>query len=445
MPVTMSTDRYVTFTSSKPGRAISRRVGLPPAVPLRRYEPGQPLLTGPAYIDSAPGGRLLRTVEKVLADTGCELRRPPAADERYGALVLDASGIGRSEDLRHLHAFFAPAIRRIAPNGRLLVLGTPHEVCEDPRAATAQRALEGFTRAAAKEVGRAATGQLVLVEPGGEEAAESTLRFLLSARSAYVSGQAIRVGAGAAEPPADWERAHAGQVAVVTGAARGIGAAIAATLARDGAEVVCVDVPAQGEALADTANRVGGSAFQLDITGADAPAALAQHLRERHGRADLVVHNAGITRDKTLGRMAEDQWESVIAVNLAAPERLTEALLDDGVRRIVCVSSVSGIAGNRGQTNYAASKAGLIGMVQALAPRLAGRATINAVAPGFIETRMTAAMPVVTREAGRRMNSLTQGGQPVDVAETVAWLGSPASGAVTGNIVRVCGQSILGA
>jgi 3-oxoacyl-[acyl-carrier protein] reductase len=157
------------------------------------------------------------------------------------------------------------------------------------------------------------------------------------------------------------------------------------------------------------------------------------------------VHNAGITRDKTLGRMTEDQWESVIAVNLTAPERLTEALLDNGTTRVVCVSSVSGIAGNRGQTNYAASKAGLIGMVRALAPRLAGRATINAVAPGFIETRMTEAMPVFTREAGRRMNSLTQGGQPVDVAETVAWLGSPASGAVTGNVVRVCGQSLLGA
>jgi 3-oxoacyl-[acyl-carrier protein] reductase len=227
---------------------------------------------------------------------------------------------------------------------------------------------------------------------------------------------------------------------VVTGAARGIGAAIAATLARDGAHVVCVDVPAQGEALAATANRVGGRAVQLDITAPDAPQRLAGPVR-----ADLVVHNAGITRDKTLGRMTAEQWESVIAVNLTAPERLTEALLRDGAGRIVCVSSVSGIAGNRGQSNYAASKAGLIGMVRALAPRLAGRATINAVAPGFIETRMTAAMPVFTREAGRRMNSLTQGGRPVDVAETVAWLGSPASAGVTGNVVRVCGQSLLGA
>jgi 3-oxoacyl-[acyl-carrier protein] reductase len=239
-------------------------------------------------------------------------------------------------------------------------------------------------------------------------------------------------------------------VAVVTGASRGIGEAIAETLARDGAHVVCLDVPAQGDALAEVANRIEGEALQLDIASGSAPRTLADHLRGRHGGVDVVVHNAGVTRDKTLGRMAEDQWEMVLAVNLTSQERITEALLDEDVLRpggrIVSVSSVSGIAGNRGQVNYATSKAGVIGLVGSLAPVLAQRqATINAVAPGFVETRMTAAMPVTTREAGRRMNSLSQGGLPVDVAETVAWLASPASGAVNGNIVRVCGQSLLGA
>ena len=114
--------------------------------------------------------------------------------------------------------------------------------------------------------------------------------------------------------------------------------------------------------------------------------------------------------------------------------------------RIVCVSSISGIAGNAGQTNYSTSKAGVIGIVQSWAPALAKRGvTINAVAPGFIETQMTAAMPLATREAGRRMNSLAQGGLPVDVAETIAWFASPGSAGVTGNVVRVCGQSLLGA
>jgi 3-oxoacyl-[acyl-carrier protein] reductase len=106
---------------------------------------------------------------------------------------------------------------------------------------------------------------------------------------------------------------------------------------------------------------------------------------------------------------------------------------------------MSGIAGNAGQTNYATSKAGVIGLVQALAPRLERGITINAVAPGFIETQMTAAMPVGVREAGRRMNSLRQGGLPVDVAETIAWLASPASAGLNGNVVRVCGQSLIGA
>jgi 3-oxoacyl-[acyl-carrier protein] reductase len=163
------------------------------------------------------------------------------------------------------------------------------------------------------------------------------------------------------------------------------------------------------------------------------------------------VHNAGITRDKLLVNMDDARWNSVLAVNLRAQLELNAALLapETPLRtggRIVSVASTSGIAGNRGQTNYAASKAGVIGMVRALAPRAAGQGiTVNAVAPGFIETEMTAAMPFGTREAGRRINSLHQGGEPVDVAETVAWLAEPGSGGVTGQVVRVCGQSLLGA
>jgi 3-oxoacyl-[acyl-carrier protein] reductase len=392
----------------------------------------------------------------VLRDAGAEIR--PAVggdDERYGAIVFDASGIKASEDLHELYAFLHPVIRRIEASGRLLVLGTAPEDVSSPREATAQRALEGFVRSIGKEVGHGATAQLLYVAPGAEGNAASTLRFLLSARSAYVSGQVVRVGAAGGgapvEAPADWERPLDGQVAVVTGASRGIGASIASVLARDGAEVVLLDVPAQGDALARTANELGGSALQLDITAADAPESLSSHLLERHGGAHIVVHNAGITRDKTLGRMTDDVWDSVLAVNLTSQERLNDALLADGGGlapggRIVSVSSMNGIAGQRGQTNYATSKAGIIGMVQALAPSLALRpGTINAVAPGFIETQMTASMPIGTREAGRRMNSLAQGGRPVDVAETVAWLASPASAGVNGNVVRVCGQSLLGA
>ncbi|MDQ3934430.1 MAG: 3-oxoacyl-ACP reductase, partial [Actinomycetota bacterium] len=376
----------------------------------------------------------------------------PGVDEsqRFGALVYDASGIEDTDSLKALYEFFHPVIRRVRPSGRVVVLATPPEMAETPLHAVAQRALEGFVRSVGKEVGNGSTANLVYVAPGAEGAMESTLRFLLSGRSAYVSGQPIRIGAGQAVPPADWERALDGKVAVVTGAARGIGEAIAEVLARDGAHVVCLDVPGQGEALTEVANRVEGSALQLDITAADAPRRIADHLRERHGGVDVFVHNAGVTRDKTLGRMSDDQWDLVLDINLSSQARINDVLLKEDVLRpggrIVTVSSVSGIAGNRGQANYATTKAGVIGLVDALAPVVAERpATINAVAPGFIETQMTAAMPVATREGGRRLNSLSQGGLPVDVAEMIAWLASPGSGGVNGNAVRVCGQALIGA
>jgi 3-oxoacyl-[acyl-carrier protein] reductase len=466
-------DRYQRFADSMPGRFVVKRLGLPSPTPLRRHEPGEPALHGPALVGAAAGGRLLPAAGTVLRTLGADAHVPsrgpaqeaaaagglqtevwnPEAEEeetRFAALVFDASGIETSAHLSEVFAFFHPVVRKVKPSGRVVVLATPPEMSAGRRQALAQRALEGFVRSAAKEVGKGATAQLVYVAPGAEGNVESTLRFLLSAKSAYVSGQVIRIGAGASAIPADWDKPLEGRVAVVTGASRGIGEAIADTLSRDGAHVVCLDVPAQGETLVEVANRIGGSALQLDVTDPDAPSTLADHLRERHGGVDVMVHNAGITRDKTLARMAQDQWDSVLAVNLTSQERINDALVGGDVLRpggrIVGVSSVSGIAGNRGQANYATSKAGVIGVIEALAPVLAERqATANAVAPGFIETQMTAAMPVTTREAGRRMNSLSQGGLPVDVAETVAWLASPASGGVNGNVVRVCGQSILGA
>jgi len=295
---------------------------------------------------------------------------------------------------------------------------------------------------------------LVYLSPDAKPAAtglESTVRFILSGKSAYVDGQVFRVGAADSAPPADWDKPLDGKVAIVTGAARGIGATIAEVFARDGAKVVCIDIEASAETLGVTASKVGGTALTLDVTADDAVEKITEHLREVHdGRADILVNNAGITRDKLLANMDEARWDSVIAVNLLAPLRLTEGLVGNGTLgeggRVIGLSSMAGIAGNRGQTNYAATKAGMIGLTDALSAVCADKGvTVNAVAPGFIETKMTEAIPLATREVGRRLNSLYQGGEPVDVAETIAYFASPASNAVTGNTIRVCGQAMLGA
>jgi 3-oxoacyl-[acyl-carrier protein] reductase len=162
---------------------------------------------------------------------------------------------------------------------------------------------------------------------------------------------------------------------------------------------------------------------------------------------DVVVHNAGITRDKTLANMDADRFLAALDINLGAPVRLTQALdglLSSGAR-VIALASIAGIAGNFGQTNYATAKAGVIGWVGALSEAYAARGiAVNAVAPGFIETRLTAAIPAATREGARRLSALSQGGLPSDVAEAITFLASPGGKALSGQVLRVCGGSFVG-
>jgi 3-oxoacyl-[acyl-carrier protein] reductase len=446
----MSTSRYQSLIKTPVGQVLAKNLGLPNPARLERYVAGAPLVTGTVVVGG--DGRLAPTLAGTLDDLGVGHVREADPSERYKGLVFDATGIGTSAELAQLQQFFTPLLRSLETNPRVVVLGTPPEMTNSAEERVAQRALEGFTRSLGKEIGRGGTVQLVYVAPAADAAIASTLAFLLSPKSAYVSGQVVRVGTAgttSAEPVADWLTPLAGKTALVTGASRGIGAEIARVLHRDGAHVVGVDVPQAAEELQALMRELDGDHLLLDITASDAPQRIAKHLADRRGGVDIVVHNAGITRDKKLANMKADGWRSTVAVNLTAPERITEELLAQKVirpnGRIVGVSSIAGIAGNVGQTNYATSKAGVIGLVQAYADSLEDQITINAVAPGFIYTQMTAAVPFMTREVGAMLNAMSQGGLPVDVAETIAWYANPASTAVNGNVVRVCGQMMLGA
>ncbi|EXD14851.1 3-oxoacyl-ACP reductase [Acinetobacter baumannii] len=462
------TDQYQAFTQSPIGKFVVKNLGLPSPVVLERFESAQPVVKGAVLVGAAPSSVLSGAIAQVLsnihadsyvgnnvalqqeaAKVGLNLRPFNAGDKesKFKAVVFDASGIQNSEQLNELYKFFNPIARQVATSGRVIVIGTTPETAKTVKQAIAQRALEGFIKSVGKEFKKGITAQVVYVDEGAAANLESTLRFLLSPRSAYVSGQVIRVSK-AEVVDVDWAKPLAGKTALVTGASRGIGEAIAHVLARDGAHVICLDVPQQQADLDRVAADIGGSTLAIDITAANAGEKI-KAAAAKQGGLDIIVHNAGITRDKTLANMKPELWDLVININLSAAERVNDYLLEnDGLNangRIVCVSSISGIAGNLGQTNYAASKAGVIGLVKFTAPILKNGITINAVAPGFIETQMTAAIPFAIREAGRRMNSMQQGGLPVDVAETIAWFASTASTGVNGNVVRVCGQSLLGA
>ena len=458
-------DTYLDLVSGGLPATIAKRLGLPRPVRLRRTDPAavdRPLTPGPVLVlsDEASTADADAVAEGLLGWDLDVHRTPRLGDHaRWGAVVVVLTGLTHPAQLAAPALALAPALKQMAAGARVVTLSRTAPPAGatgdgDPAVAAARQGVDGFLRSLAKEMRAGATANgLVLAEDleVGAPSVRGGLRFLLSARSAFVDGQLLPVGAGGTEPT-DWVRPLEGVVAVVTGAARGIGAATARVLARDGAHVLGVDVPAAGESLAAVMNEVRGTALQLDITVPDAAARILAAARERYGHLDVVVHNAGILRDKLLANMTADRFEGLLAVNITAPLRMNETFAAPGTLggagaapRIISLASTSGIAGNRGQTNYGAAKAGIIGMTRALAaPLAAAGGTANAVAPGFIETDMTASIPPVPREISRRGSSLQQGGQPVDVAEAIAFLASPQAGGINGQVLRVCGQLMVG-
>lgn len=440
--------------SSAPGRAIARKAGLKDPPRLRR---GRTWPSGAIVLGTIGAGtvvsetlRLLgRAVDQPVVDAGNDA---PGYGSKIGALVVDATDVTTLEQLEELRALLRPAVRGVERSGRIVIVA--REDHDGWEAAATARALDGINRTVSKELRGGATSTLLWTTDGTTPSdLVTTLGFVLQGRSAFVAGQPWHIGHASAEVTELATTPLTGKTVIVTGAARGIGAEIARTVARDGAFVIAVDVPAGGESLAAVANEVGGVAIQLDITRQDAGTVLAQHVAKLGKGLHGIVHNAGITRDKMLVNTDAARWQSVIDVNLAAQMRINEVLLDgdtdgglDNGGRVIGVASTSGLAGNKGQANYAASKAGVAGLITTMAPDLAGRdITANAVAPGFIETEMTGKIPYVQREIFRRSNALSQGGRPVDVAETIAYLLDPGSQAVTGQVIRVCGHNLVGA
>lgn len=362
-------------------------------------------------------------------------------------LLFDASSLATASGLDALRSFLGPRVGHLRAGGRVLLLGAADdEGTVEGRAA--QAALDGFTRSLARELGRrGATASLVRVRGVAEDVVAPAASFFLAERSAFVTAQAITFEAPEGDRTQPREKPLAGLNALVTGAAQGIGLATAEALAREGARVVCVDRPSERAALDTLVKKIDGIALTADLALQSALPALAESIVAT-GPLDIVVHNAGVTRDRTLARMNEAEWRAVLDVNLRAVLTLTP-LLVPGLRdggRIVSLASVTGIAGNVGQTAYAATKAGILGFTRAMAWSLGPqRITVNAVAPGFIETRMTANIPFTIREAGRRLSALGQGGRPEDVAEAIVFLCTPLAQGVTGQTLRVCGGSLLGA
>lgn len=472
------TDMLLEVSKNKFARTIMARVKLPISLPRRLERPKGALcdreLEGLVVLVAgrgALGAELARVLTRsgaspVLSDAALKsafsgpgeaygrlprvAEAPSGKPNELGAIVLDATNLEGVEGLDLLYSTFHPWLRSLAPHGRVLILGRPADDASDASQAAARTALDGFNRSLAKELGRrAATSNLITVTDGAEDRIAAPVRFFLSRASAFVTGQPLRVDARTAWRDDPWTQPLAGKAALVTGAARGIGKAIALSLAVEGAHVVCLDRPQDDESLARTAREASGSNLRCDVLDDDAPERIASELSKRHGGVDIVVHNAGITRDRTLARMDEASWQQTLGVNLRSILRINDALLAGPLRdggRLISLASITGIAGNAGQSNYAASKAGVMGLTRHLADQLAPRGiTVNAVAPGFIETRMTAAVPVVVREAGRRLSALNQGGLPEDVARAITFLATPGAAGVTGNILRVCGGALIGA
>ena len=348
-------DTYLSLVNG-PLKQVAKTLGLPQPVELNRfgstpasYE-NKPVLV----LGTGPGAQGLADQ---LLENGLEVRRNAQTGEKLRAIIAVLDDAQSPADLSPVVLEIGAALRSLAACGRVVTISTaPDPQNQTPEQAATTQGITGFTRSVAHEMRAGATANGILLD-GVDLAAPSVaaaLWFLLSGKSAYVSGQFLTVSSDAGQRLSLNEFMStgdagplAGRTAVVTGAARGIGAAIAENLARDGAYVIGVDMPQAGQALAQVMNRIGGKSLQLDITAADAPDKITEALG---GSVDILIHNAGITRDKMLANMDAAKWDSVIAVNIAAQTMINARLAEKGTLRRWRSGRLPGLdLGNRGQ------------------------------------------------------------------------------------------------
>lgn len=370
-------------------------------------------------------------------------------DSVIDGLVVSCVGMQSIEDLEDLFTSVKNTVNKIATNGRIVLVSKIDK--ESITSFAVQRSIDGFSRALSKEIGgkKGVTVNLLKITNDDVKATEvvNAATFFLSDKSPFITGQVVELNTADSQALTSQQQLLKGKVAIVTGGARGIGAAAAKVLYREGAKVIIVDVPQASEDAQALAKEIEGEAKLLDITKDGAAQELQNHVISTYGKLDILVNNAGITRDKTIAKMSIDQWRAVLNVNLKAVINLTETFAQKGFSKnakVVSLSSISGIAGNVGQTNYSLTKSGVIGFTQAVAATN-NNLYANAVAPGFIETKMTENLPFFIKEGGRRLSTLKQGGVPEDIAELIGFLASPLSDGINGQCIRACGGSMIGA
>jgi 3-oxoacyl-[acyl-carrier protein] reductase len=429
-------------------------VSLPPVLKRKNSPWNQRELTDKTifYVNVGPANNAgTTTLLKTVTDLGGELVHE-VSDKKVDALVFNLNKGTKVEDLTSLYQAIHDTIKKMRKSGRLLI----HWQKEAKNEAM-EAALSALIKSIGRELGKyGSTANLILSDGKAATAVtQTTLAWLLSDRSAFISGQVFHVEAQ--HPQTQVEHSQqgllAGRTAIITGAARGIGLVIAQYFRCEGAKIIGIDHPSQEEALTTAMKDIGAEVMLQDLANPQAVANIKNLINNGPGQIDIMIHNAGITKDRTIANMPTVDWERVMQINYNFPSKMTMELLKPGSAiiplikeggRIVNISSIVGIAGNFGQTNYAAAKGALIGHTKDLHKQKSG-ANINAIACGFIETKMTEKIPPVMREIARRMNALKQGGLPEDVAEAVVFLCSELGSGISGQTIRVCGLHPAGA